>query len=139
MYGQYAREMGNGLDMKMTWRYLNKSDLKGCTEALICSAQEQALRTSYTKYHIDKTADSPLCRMCVEKGESVGHLISECSKLTQKEYKRRHDNVASYLHWELCGKLDLDRSRKWYEHKPPGVLEKESNKILGNLIPNVTT
>ena len=27
-----------------------KGDLKGRTEALICSAQEQALRTSYTRY-----------------------------------------------------------------------------------------
>ena len=31
--------------------------------------------------------------MCGGKGESVQH-ISGCKKLTQKEYKRRHDNVA---------------------------------------------
>ena len=86
MYGQYAREMGNGVDMERTWRRLKKSDLKGCTEGLICSAWEQALRTNYTKYHIDKIADSPSCRMCGEKGESVVHLVSECSKLTQKVY-----------------------------------------------------
>ena len=72
----------------------------------------EAFRTNYTKYHIDKTADLPLCRMCGEKGESVGHLVSKCSKLTQKEYKRRHNNVARYINWELCGKLDLDRSSK---------------------------
>ena len=33
----------------------NKSNLKGCTEALIYSAQEQALRTNYVIFHIDKT------------------------------------------------------------------------------------
>ena len=37
-------------------------NLKGCTEALICSAQEQALRTNYVKFHIDKTGESTLCR-----------------------------------------------------------------------------
>ena len=131
MYGQYAREMGDGVDMKSTGRWPTKSDLKGCTEALICRTREQALRTNYTKYHIDKTVDSPLCRMCGEKRENVRHLVSECSKnYTPKEYKRRHHNVVRYIHWELCKKLDLDISSKWYEHKPPGVLEDGSNKIL---------
>ena len=60
MYGQYAREMVDGVDMKRTWRWLMKRNLKGCTEALICSAQEQALRTNYTKFHIEKTADLPM-------------------------------------------------------------------------------
>ena len=38
--------------------------------------------------------------------------------------------MARYIHWELCGKLDLDTSSKWYEHKPPGVLENGSSKNL---------
>ena len=76
-----------------------KGGLKGCTEALICSAQEQAVRTNYVKFHIDKTIDSPLCRMCGERGESIYHLISECGKLAQREYKRRDVDVARYVHW----------------------------------------
>ena len=66
----------------------NEGGLKGCTEALICSAQEQAVRTNYVKFHIDKTIDSPLC-----------HLISECGKLAQCEYKRRDVDVARYVYW----------------------------------------
>ena len=65
----------------------NEGDLNECTRALICSAQEEALRTNYIKFHIDKAVDSPLCRMCDERGESVFHLISECEKLAQREYK----------------------------------------------------
>ena len=40
------------------------------TEALICAAaaQDQAIRTNYIKFNIDKTVESPLCRMCGEKG-----------------------------------------------------------------------
>lgn len=75
--------------------------LKGCTEALVYSAQEQALRTNYIKFHIDKTAESPFCSMCDERGENIYHLISECGKLTQHEYKRRHDNVARNVHWQI--------------------------------------
>ena len=41
-----------------------KGDLKVGTEALLCAAQEQAIRTNYIKYHIDKTSESPLCRSC---------------------------------------------------------------------------
>ena len=91
-------------------------------EALICSAQEQALRTNYIKFHIDKNVESPMCGMCGEKGESVNHLTSECSKLAQREYKRRHDNVALYVHWQLCGKAELEQTDKWYKHTPERVL-----------------
>ena len=57
MHGQFVREL-QGVDWDKTLQYLMKGSLKGCTEALICNAQEQALRTNYTKFHIDKNADS---------------------------------------------------------------------------------
>ena len=57
-----------------------QSDLKVKTEATICAAQEQALRTNYTKNKIDKTSENPLRRMCSEGGETVQH-ICECKKL----------------------------------------------------------
>ena len=72
-----------------------QSDLKVQTEATICAAQEQALRTNYTKNKIDNTSEKPLCRMCGERGETVQHIICECKKLAQREYKRRHDTVGN--------------------------------------------
>ena len=68
--------------------------------------------------------------MCHEKGESVAHLISECSKLAQKEYKKRHDNVARMIRWELCGVHGLDRADKCYEHQPQSVSETDKTKVL---------
>ena len=130
MYGQYYREMNEKIDIEKSWSWLCKSDLKPETEALICAAQEQALRTNYIKCKIDGTAESPLCRVCGEKGESVSHVVSECKMLAQKEYKRRHDNVARIIHWELCGKYKLDRAEKWYEHKPEGAVESSDVKLL---------
>ena len=90
---------------------------------MICSDQEQALRTNNTKFHIDHTAKSPLCIVCGSKGETMAHVASECSKLTQTEYIGRHDNVAWYIHWQLCGKCELERANSWYEQKPEGVVE----------------
>ena len=82
------------------------------------------------KFRIDKTIDSPVCRMCGNKNETVSHIVSECSMLAQREYKRRHDNVARYVHWRLCEKYKLDRTNKWYDHKPEGVIENDEYKIL---------
>ena len=129
MHGRYLREK-EGIDWDRTWQSIAKGDLKGCTEALICSAQEQALRTNNTRFHIDHTVESPLCRMCGSKGETVAHVVSDCGKLAQTEYKGRHDNVARYIHWQLCDKCGLERANSWYEQKPEGVVESENFKIL---------
>ena len=82
MHGQFARDMED--KDKSSWRWMRKSDLKGCTEALICSAQEQSIRTKYIKYNIDKTAESPLYRMCGTRNETIPHMVSECGKLAQR-------------------------------------------------------
>ena len=96
----------------------------------MCSAQEQGLRTYQTKHYIDKTSDTPFCRMCCDMGETVSHLVSECAKLPQTEYKRRHNNVARYIHWLLVEKCEFERATKWYEQKPEGVLENHQFKLL---------
>ena len=82
------------------------------------------------KYHIDRTSESPLCRLCGKRGESVQHLVSGCEKLAQKKYKRRHDNVAKKVHWDLCKKKKLDCKEKRYEHVLEGVVENEEVKLL---------
>ena len=56
--------------------------------------------------------------------------MCECGKLAQTEYKGRHDNVAWYIHWQLCGKCGLERANRWYEQKPEGVVESKNFKIL---------
>ena len=51
---------------------------------------------NYHRHTIDKENVSPLCRMCGERNETVAHLVSECTKLTQKQYKEwRGDTMLS--------------------------------------------
>ena len=78
MHGQYVRQKG-GVDWDKTWQWITKGNLKGCTKAVICSAKEQASRTNYMRFHIDHVPEFPLCRMCGSKGETVAHVVSECS------------------------------------------------------------
>ena len=54
---------------------------------------------------IDKTQQNSRCRLCSDRDETINHIISECSKLSQKEYKTRHDWVGKVIHWELCKML----------------------------------
>ena len=78
-----------------------------------------------------------LCRMCGSKGETVAHVVSECGKLAQTDYKGRHDNVTRYIHWQLCGKCGLERANSWYEQKPEGVVERycgiSQSSVIGKL------
>ena len=83
MYGQSIRDMLERTDKEKSWLWMRQYDLKIPIEALICSAQEQAIRANYVKYHIDKNVDLPFCRMCGETGETISHIVSECSKLAK--------------------------------------------------------
>ena len=114
MHGQFVREMSEKIDKDKTWQWLSRCDLTIGTEALLCAAQEQATRANYVKHRIDRTSESPLYRLFGTKSESVQHLVSGCEKLAQKEYKRRHDNVAKKVHWDLCKKNGLERTDKLY-------------------------
>ena len=50
-------------------------------------------------------------------------MLSECSKLAQKEYKRRHDWFGTKIHWKICRKYGIEVKEKGYEHKPKVVIE----------------
>ena len=45
--------------------------------------------------------------MCRKVDESIGHIVSGCSTLTQKECKRRHDNLGKIVHWKLARKCKV--------------------------------
>ena len=79
-------EMPETTDEKEKWNWQRKTYLKVEMEAMLCATQEQAIQTNYVKHKIDKTAQSPLFRMCDKKTETISHITSECEKLAQKEY-----------------------------------------------------
>ena len=70
--------------------------------------------------------------MCKKKDGTVTYLVSKCSKLAQKEYKRRHDKVATAVHWGILKTNNLPHLKHWYEHKAEAVMENEKVEILWN-------
>ena len=69
-------------------------------------------------------------RLCGDRDKMINHIISERSKLAQKEYKTRHDWVGKVIHKEVSKKLKFDHTTKQYMHKPDSVLDNQMRKIL---------
>ena len=115
---------------KTTTAWMQKSNLKPATESLITAAQDQALNTNWHKTNILKTSTDEMCRRCKKFKENVAHIVSGCPELAQTVYLHRHNAVASYLHWKLCGYHGLPTGQNWYEHNPDKIVENENLKIL---------
>ena len=69
-----------------TWTRLRKGNFKRETESLLIAAQDNAVRTKHIKARIDKNQQNSKCRLCGDRDEIINYIISECSKLSQKEY-----------------------------------------------------
>ena len=54
---------------------------------IINSRTKQLHETNYIKAKIDNTYQISKCVFCGDKEETFNNIISECSKLTSKEYK----------------------------------------------------
>ena len=76
--------------------------MKREAESLIVAAQNQSIRTNLVKAKIDKSQGDSLCKVCRKVDESIDHIVSDCYKLSQKECKRRHDNLGKIIHWKLA-------------------------------------
>ena len=81
----------NNISHQKTWTWQRKGNLKRDTESLLIAAVDNAIRTNHIKARIDKTQGNSKCRLCGDRDETINHIISESSKLAQKEYKARHD------------------------------------------------
>ena len=129
LHGQYLRQTKEVMsEQSCVW--LQNGDLKRETESLIVAAQNQSIRTNLDKAKIDKSQKDTLCRLCKKADESIYHVFSVYSKLAQKEYKTRHDDLGKLVHWKLARKCNFEAGDKWYEHDSENVLEREDYKIL---------
>lgn len=63
----------------------------------------------------------------------MNHIISECIKLAQKEYKRKHNKVEADIHWELCKQFGFSYVDKWDQYEPDCPGKQKSQKYSGIL------
>ena len=92
VHGQYLRQTKE-VRSNQYWAWLHNGDLKRETGSLLVTAQNQSIRTNLVKVRIDISQGDFLCRVGRKVDETIDNIVSGYSKLAQKEYKRRHDNV----------------------------------------------
>ena len=97
LYGCF-KQLINNISLEKTWMWLRKGNLKRETESLLIAARNNAIRTNHIKARIDKMQQNSICKLCGDRDKTINHIISECSKLAQKEYKTRHDWVGKVIH-----------------------------------------
>ena len=44
--------------------------------------------------------------MCKKTNESIDHVVCGCSKLAQRDYKRKHNNLGKIVHYKLTRKCN---------------------------------
>lgn len=106
MHERYLSQIKDKDKIK-AWKWQRKSNIKECTQPLIVSAQEQAVKTNCVKFDKDKTTESPLCRICVVENETVSHAVSKYVMLSRKEIKRGMKIYAGILITEYVKNMVL--------------------------------
>ena len=109
----------NNISHNKTWTWLRKGNLKRETESLLMAVQNNTIRTNHIKVRIDETQQNSKCRLCDDRDETINHIISECSKLAQKEFMTRHG-------WARSSSGKCAYTNKWYMHDPVPVLENDN-------------
>ena len=71
------------------------------------TAKKDAIRTYHIKERIDKKQQNSKCRLCGDRDKTINHIITECRKLAQKEYKTRHDWVVTWSTRRCARNLSL--------------------------------
>ena len=94
----------------------------------MCNSEENIINA--IKGKIDKSHKETKYRMCGKAVEKITHIVSECTRLAQKEYTRRHDWIGSCIIWEICGAKGIPVATKWQEHQPEGVMQNETCKVI---------
>ena len=112
MHGAWHNGVSEVIDMARTYQWLNKSNIRAHTEALITAAHEQTLGTRAVAHEIYHTVQDPRCRLCKHHVETMAHNISGCSKLVWTEYNDRHNNVVSIVYRAICAEYNLEHSKE---------------------------
>lgn len=56
---------------------------------------------------IDKIQNDKLCGVCKKAYEFIDHVVKTCSKVAQRQYKKRHKNLDKIVYQELARKCNF--------------------------------
>ena len=115
LHGMFPKSIVDFAD-SVSWQWLRSRYIKKNTEAIITSAQDQTLRTSWIKANIDGADCSSICKVCHSVNDSAMHIASRCKQLAKQRYMIRQNLITTRVHWQLCRNYEIKAIRNWYEH-----------------------
>ena len=107
--------------------------MNGKSESLLIAAQNNEIKMMSKQKMIIRKNDNKNSKftLCGDREKTINDIISECSKIAQKEYKSRHNWVGKVIRWVLCKRLKFDDTDKWYMHELEFVLEMKRIEFSG--------
>ena len=123
-------------DIKSSLAWMQKCHLSPQSESYICGMQKLAIFTRWHEHHIVKCRESDLCRICHKESETTFHILAGCDTLAKKEYLERHNNVARYIHYEICKSYKIQTGSKWHMHNSKEVILDKRVEILWDMVIN---
>ena len=102
LHGAWHKSVSDVADMALTYQWLNKSNIRSNTEALIMAAQEQTLNTRAVAHEIYNTVQDPRCRLCKQHAETMAYIISGCSKLRDRVHRETQKCGLNNIQGHMC-------------------------------------
>ena len=102
LHGAWHKGVSEVVEMARTYQWLNKSNIKANTSALIMAAQEQALNTRAVAHKIYHTVHDPWCISSTAATSSKGPI-------TLKD-----NNVVEIVYRVICAEYNFERSKDWW-------------------------
>ena len=99
MNGRFKRRISN-ISHEKTWKWQRNWNFKKEAETLLIAEQNNVIRTNHSKAKIDKTQQNSKYGLCCDIDETINHIICECSKLAEKEYKTITNWLGRVIHWD---------------------------------------
>ncbi len=87
--------------------WLREGKLKPETVSVIVAAQDGVTPTKHHRASLSRGPQDPVCRLCGNHNETLGHLLSKCKAHEHKEYTSRHNSVLYLLTRAVAEKLKV--------------------------------
>ncbi|XP_029656130.1 uncharacterized protein LOC115230029 [Octopus sinensis] len=108
------------VDLATSSEWLSKGNNGPRSEALYCLLQDRNLFF---------TSMGSLCSHCKKCKKTVDHLATQCGKMLNSDYLRRHNEVVKCIHLHLCRTYGIKRGSKLKTHSVQSILSTQNVEI----------
>ncbi|CAH2278601.1 Hypothetical predicted protein [Pelobates cultripes] len=133
LHGVYHWQIVDVAHKIKSYQLLEKAELKDRTEALILTAQEQALCKRSIEVGVFHTRQDPRCK---EAPATIQHLGAVCKMLAGTAYTEKHNQVTGIVYQIICTDYGLDLPNSIWEI-PQRVVEIHTDKQELNNQPDI--